>query len=83
MRKKGEIKRVIKEIVFSNFRDIQKGVLLMKKYKFMLVRANVLQGADRELEEVANMYSREGWEFKSAQYFEDILCFLPAFEKDD
>lgn len=53
----------------------------MKKYKFQLIRTSVLNGAVKELFKIANEYSRKGWEFKSAQYFNDILCFLIVFEK--
>lgn len=55
----------------------------MKQYKFKLIRMSVLNGAAQQLEEIANKYSREGWDFKSAQYFNDILSFLLVFEKSD
>lgn len=55
----------------------------MKKYKFQLIRTSVLNGVVKELEQIANEYSRKGWEFKSAQYFSDILCFLLVFEKNE
>lgn len=54
----------------------------MKKYKFKLIRAHILTGAPEEIERIANDYSKRGWEFKSAQYFNDIICFLLVFEKN-
>lgn len=55
----------------------------MKQYKFELIRTRVVTGATKEIEMMANEYSKEGWEFKSAQYFNDILCFLLIFEKEN
>ncbi len=55
----------------------------MKKYKFKLIRTSVIKEAAQELEDIANTYSEKGWEFKSAQYFNDILCFLLVFEKNE
>ena len=55
----------------------------MKKYKFELIRVRVMTGATKELENITNEYSKKGWEFKSAQYFSDILCFMLIFEKNE
>lgn len=53
----------------------------MKQYKFELIRTRVVTGDAKEIEMITNEYSKEGWEFKSAQYFNDILCLLLIFEK--
>ena len=36
-------------------------------------------GAGRKKKSVVE----KGWEFKSAQYFSDILCFMLVFEKNE
>ena len=55
----------------------------MKKYKFELVRTSVIKGATQKLESIANEYFENGWEFKSAQYFSEILSFLLVFERNE
>ncbi len=53
----------------------------MKIYKFKLVRTSLLNKGVEDLETAVNLYSKEGWEFKTVLYFKEFTGFLLVLEK--
>ncbi|OLU37283.1 hypothetical protein BO224_04210 [Erysipelotrichaceae bacterium NYU-BL-E8] len=54
----------------------------MKQYKFKMIRTNQPYMSIPDLEQTTNEFSKEGWELKSVQHFDDILSFLLIFERE-
>lgn len=54
----------------------------MIDYKFLMIRTNNLFNSVSDIEQTVNEFSKNGWEFRSFQYFEEVMSVLLIFERE-